>query len=80
MPIKVTQPAPPAAEIQAEVIASSITQIAEAMNVINGTRLTRRAIVALIHDQSRVPKKTIEVVINNLSCLEADWLKPRDKK
>lgn len=80
MPAKVTQPAPPAEEIPAEIIATSIVQIAEAMKAINSTRLTRRAIIALIQDQSKLPKKTIEIVLNNLDALETDWLKPRGKK
>lgn len=74
---KITQPAEP---IAAEVIASSIVQIADAMRAINSTRLNRRAIVALIHDQSKISKRTIEIVLNNLDSLEHDWLKPRDKK
>jgi hypothetical protein len=77
---KVTQPPPPAAEIPAEIIATAITQIAESMRVLNNTRLTRKALVALIHDHSKVPKRTIEIVLNNLTALETVWLKPRVAK
>lgn len=52
-------------------------RIADGMKAINSTRLTRKALVALIHDQSKVSKNTIEIVLNNLQDLEHDWLKPR---
>jgi hypothetical protein len=74
MKIQVTQPAAP---VPAEVLATSIQQIAEGMKALNSTRLTRKALIALIHDQSKVSKKTIEIVLNNLQNLEHDWLKPR---
>ena len=67
-------------EIPTADIVAAIQEIAEAMNVINNTRLTRKAIVALIHDQSKVSKSTINIVLNNLTDLERDWLKPVDKK
>lgn len=76
MPPQIKQPPPPAKEVPAEVIATDISRIAEAMKVMNSTRLTRRAIIALIHDNSKLPKKTIEIVLNNLDSLEATWLKP----
>lgn len=63
--------------VPAEIIATSITEIASAMKALSSTRLSRRAIVTLIHDQSKVPKRTIEVVLNNLEGLEKDWLKSR---
>lgn len=64
-------------EVPIEVIAQSISDIASAMRKIEASRLTRRAVVALIHDRSRVPKKTIETVLDNLSSLEKAWLKPK---
>lgn len=76
MPAIVKQPAPPAAPIPAEVIASSIVDIASAMKTLNATRLTRKAIIALIHEHSGVARKTIEIVLNNLEALEDTWLKP----
>lgn len=62
-------------EIPAEIIANSIVEIAKGMRVLNKTRLTRRAIVALIHEHSKVPRTTIELVINNIESLEEIWLK-----
>jgi len=61
--------------VPVEIIAESIEKIAKAMQIINNTRLTRRAIITLIHDHSKVSKKQIEVVLNNLDRLEEIWLK-----
>lgn len=60
-----------------EVIAQDIASIASAMRTLSNSRLNRKAIVALVHDQSRISKKTIEIVLNNLQDLERDWLKPK---
>ncbi len=75
MKTKIIQPPAPAPEIHTEILATAIAQIAESMVRINATRLTRKAIVVLIHDQSKLPKKSIEIVLNNLTDLEKDWLK-----
>lgn len=61
--------------IAAEVIAESILEISNGVKKMNLTRLTRRAIVALIHENSKVARSTIEVVLNNLDSLEITWLK-----
>jgi len=42
--------------VPVEIIAESIEKIAKAMQIINNTRLTRRAIITLIHDHSKVSK------------------------
>jgi len=60
----------------AELIADAVVRIAASMKELDSTRLTRRALVALIHDHSGVAKKTIGIVLNNLSALEDIWLKP----
>ncbi len=64
----------------AEKIANDIAAIAGALRTMDESRLTRRAIVALIHDNSRIPKKQIEIVLNNLESLEATWLKVKKSK
>lgn len=64
-------------EVPAEIIAQSVVEIAQAMKVISATRLARKAIVALVHDQSKISKTTINLVLNNLEDLEKDWLKPK---
>ncbi len=72
--LKITQPEPP---IPAEVIANAIVDIAEGMKSVNSTRLTRRAIVTLIHENSGIARKTIEIILNNMDTLEDDWLKKK---
>lgn len=62
-------------EIPADVIAQEIVKIAKAMQKLSTTKLKRDAIVALIHENSKVARKTIEVVLNNLEQLEKRWLK-----
>ena len=69
----------PEQPIAAEIIAQAIVQIADGMRQLNATRLSRKAVVALIQDQSKLSKKTIEIVLNNLADLEHDWLKPASK-
>lgn len=76
-PPVITQPPPPAKPIGAEIIATAIQQIADGMTQINKTRLTRKALVVLIHSHSNVPKKTIDIVLNNLDGLSSIWLNPR---
>lgn len=52
----------PKKEIPFEVMAESISAIAKSLRSIDQTRATRKLIVALIHDTSRIPKGTIEIV------------------
>ena len=63
--------------VPAKVIAAEIVVIADGMRQLNSTRLTRRAIIALIHDNSGLAKGTIEIVLNNLESLEETWLKKK---
>jgi len=67
----------PEQPIAAEIIAQSIVDIVAAMKGINASRLTRRALVTLIHDVSKVSRKDIDLVLNNLSQLERLHLKPK---
>jgi len=73
----VVKPGDGSEPIPAEIIENSIVEIAEAMRKIEKTRLTRRAIITLIHANSGVPKGQIELVLNNLDAMEKIWLKPR---
>lgn len=63
-----------------EVIAEAIVKMAEGMKVLNGSRLKRETVVALIADNSHVAKTTIRIVLNNLDDLEATWLKPKPSR
>lgn len=73
---RIVQPQAPKPEVPADVIATAIVDIAKAAKAISESRLTRDAIVVLIHDRSGLPKKTINLVLNNLEELEETWLKP----
>ena len=61
--------------VPAEVIADAIVEISKAMKALSNTRLTRRALVTLIAYESKVPRRDIEIVLNNLDRLEDTWLK-----
>ena len=58
------------------VIERAIVDIASAAKKIASTRLSQRALILLIHDVSKVGKRDIELVLNNLEQLEDLWLKP----
>jgi hypothetical protein len=61
------------APVAAEVLATAIIDISDAMRKVNTSGLKRKAIVALIHDQSKISKRAIEIVLNNLESLRQDW-------
>ncbi len=62
--------------IPAKIIADSIVEIAKGMKLLNTTRLRRKTIIALLHDNTKMGKRDIEIVLDNLLSLEEDWLKP----
>lgn len=76
-PVVVLKQKNPDEPIPAEIIADSIVEIAAGMRKLQTTRLTRRAIVTLIHAQSKVSHTNIEIVLNSLELLEHTWLRPR---
>lgn len=64
--------------VATQIMEESIVAIAEGMRRLESTRLTRKAIIALIQHQSKLSQKTIDIVLNNLVDLERDWLKPKN--
>lgn len=60
-----------------EIIERSIVEIAEAMKRIENTRLSRKALVILIHYNSKVPQRDIELVLQNLEYMDRIWLKQK---
>jgi hypothetical protein len=64
-----------------EIIEQAIVDIAEGMQKLLSTRLTRKAIVTLLHAScgNSIGKGTIEIVLNNLELMEHHWLKPKRK-
>lgn len=73
--VKVVQPPDPAEEVPAEVLAQAILDISEGMKKLNGSKLKRRAIVLLIHDQSKVSCSNINLVLDSLDTLKETWIK-----
>ncbi len=59
------------------VMASAIEQISKSMKELSESRVSRNMIVTLIHANSRIGKKDIEIVLNNLESLEETWLNKR---
>lgn len=55
------------------VLSQAIIEISLSLNRLLASGLNRRAIVALVHDQSKLPKKSIELVLNNLESLAEDY-------
>lgn len=80
-PIKIV-PAGGDEPLPVEIIEQAIVDIAEGMKKLNSTRLTRKAIVTLLHAScgSGVGKGAIETVLSNLELLEHHWLKPKQNK
>lgn len=66
-------------EFDTQTVVEAIEGIAQAMRKLDSSRLKREAVVVLIHSHSKVPKKTIEIVLNNLNTLDERWLKKNNK-
>lgn len=65
--------APDQPEVGAQIIAQSIVQISESMKAILRAGLKRQTIITLIHAHSGVPKRSVELVLNNLEALREIW-------
>lgn len=59
-----------------EIIETAIIDLAAGMKSLNASRLKYETIVTLLHANSSVPKSSIRLILNNLSDLEAIFLKP----
>jgi len=62
-----------------EVLETAIVDLASAMHKLSASRLKREVIVTLLHDNSKIAKGTIRIILNNLDQLEALFLKPKAK-
>jgi hypothetical protein len=56
-------------------IAVEIIAISNSMKAMSSSCLKRDAIVVLIQDRTKLPKSTIEIVLNNLEQLGDIWIK-----
>lgn len=61
--------------VAANILAQAIMDVAEGMRQVSRSRLSREALIVLIHDRSKISKRDITLVLNNLDQLERTWLK-----
>lgn len=59
--------------MEQQVLTRAIADISLAMLKLTSSGLNRRAIVILVHDQSKISKRNIELVLNNLEQLAQDY-------
>lgn len=64
----------------AEVIASSLEEIARGMKAIDATRLNRAALIVLLQHTTKLSRKALAKVLDDLGNLERNWLKPKKLK
>jgi hypothetical protein len=62
-----------------EVLASAIITISDGFDKINKSSLSRKAVVLLIHELTRVPKGHIEAILNAAPLLAKHYTKPAGK-
>lgn len=53
-----------------EILAEAIVNIGNAVIKLNKNGLNKTAIIVLIHDKTKLPKKTIKIVLDSLPQLE----------
>lgn len=61
------------APVEQEVLAAAIVQISDSVKKLYASGLNKRAVVALIADDTKLGKKTIETVLNSLSDLRKSY-------
>ncbi len=65
----------PENEIPVEVLAEHIERLSKVGAQLDASRLNRKAIVLLLHDITKVPKRDIEFILNALPRLKDFYLK-----
>lgn len=60
--------------VPAKILAESIRRVADSNRQMRTAGLTRRAIVTLLHDSSKVSKTEIERILDSLDDLEKNYL------
>lgn len=60
-------------EISEETLAAAIHGVSKALKALLASGLNRKAIITLIHDKSKISKKNIELVLNNLEVLAENY-------
>lgn len=67
----------PDAPVAAELLEQAIVDIGDAMKRIQSTRLTRKAIIVLIADDTKLGKGIVDTVFSSLEQLDRTYLKAR---
>jgi hypothetical protein len=70
-PADITEPAP------IEIMEQAVIDLAEGMKALSRSRISIDAVVTLLHHKTGVTRKDIRLVLDNLSDLEALFLKPK---
>jgi siroheme synthase len=60
-----------------EMMEKAIVELATAARQLMMSRLKQETIVVLLHDQTKISKRTIRTILENLQTLEETYLKPR---
>lgn len=60
-----------------ELIEQAILDLAKGMKVLTSTRLKTETIVTLLHESSKVGKPQVRAILQSLSSLEHQFLKPK---
>ncbi len=58
-------------EISEETLADAIRKVSAAAQALAGSGLNRKAVIALLHDKTKLSKKNIQLVLDNLEELAA---------
>ena len=61
--------------VSLENLGNEIRRVSQLGKAINASPLTKKAVVILLHEMSRVKKSDIEIILHNLPLLEREYLK-----
>ncbi len=66
-------------EIGFELLAEDITKLSNAMERIKKTRISRKLLIAILHDDTKMTKGAIETVLDSLELMEKRYLNAKGK-
>lgn len=66
-------------EVGVELVVWEIQKVASAMKRVDESRATRDLLLALIQDDTGLPKTKISLVLDSMRYLETTWLKEKGK-
>ena len=65
----------PDAPVEESVLATAITKISESVQALQKSGLNQDAIIVLLHDRTKLPKKTLLTVLSGLASLKRAYTK-----